>query len=213
MALQERLRVKVIAGKAPRLAQVKTVAGLDVCYSKATDMCYAAVVVMRLRDLRVIEEATAAARSTFPYVPGLLSFREAPPLIAALRRLRCEPDVLLLDAQGRAHPRRFGLASHLGVLYDWPTVGCAKTRLCGAHNDPGPRRGDWAALLDENTGETIGSVLRTRDAVNPVFVSVGHRVTDAFARRLVLAVTPRCRLPEPLRRAHILSNDLRRLYE
>jgi deoxyribonuclease V len=184
-----------------------------VCYSKATDRCYAAVVVVRLPGFETLATATAAMRSPFPYVPGLLSFREAPPLIAALRRLRLEPDVLLFDAQGLAHPRRFGLASHLGLLYDRPSVGCAKTRLCGVHSGVGAGRGAWTPLRDEATGETIGSVLRTRDGVAPVYVSVGHRATDEFARALVLRCCGRWRLPEPIRLAHALSNRLRRQSE
>ena len=198
---------------APDLKAIETVAGLDVCYSKATDMCYAAVVVMRLRDLEVMEESVAAMASPFPYVPGLLSFREAPPLIAALRRLRAQPDVLLIDAQGRAHPRGMGLACHIGVLYDCPSVGCAKTRLCGTHRDVAQRRGAWAVLRDEKNGAAIGSVLRARPGVKPVYVSVGHRVTDAFARQLVLEMTPHYRLPEPIRYAHRLSNETRRRCE
>ena len=212
-ALQERLRARVVSSEAPRWKDVRTVAGLDVCYWKATDRCHAAVVVTRVDTMEVIEEATASMASPFPYVPGLLSFREASPLIAALRRLRCEPDVLLFDAQGRAHPRRLGLASHLGVLYDRPSVGCAKSRLCGVHKPVGEERGAWTPLRDEATGEVIGSVVRTRAGVKPVYVSVGHRVTDAFARRLVLALSPRYRLTEPIRLAHRLSNATRRELE
>jgi len=216
MRLQQRLRTRIVAGVPPDLARLGAVAGLDVCYSAATDRCYAAVVVMAFPSLEVIEERTAAMRSPFPYVPGLLSFREAPPLIAALRRLRTLPGALLLDAQGRAHPRRMGLASHIGLIYDHPSVGCAKTRLCGAFDAPGPLRGDWSALRDDITGgagEIIGSVVRTRDWTAPVFVSVGHRCDDAFARALVLACAPRYRLPEPIRRAHQLSNAMRRRCE
>ncbi|MCX7048116.1 MAG: endonuclease V [Candidatus Sumerlaeota bacterium] len=213
--IQMRLRDKVIYGAtadlrtAQDLARIETVAGLDVSYSKETDRCYAAVVIMRLSDLSILQEIAVGTPSPFPYVPGLLSFREAPPLIAALRRLRKAPDVLLFDAQGRAHPRRFGLASHLSVLYDRAGVGCAKTLLCGVYKTPGLRRGDWTPLVDEKSGETLGSVLRTQDRVKPVFVSVGHRADNAFARSLVLHTSPHYRLPEPIRRAHWLSNDLR----
>lgn len=211
--LQERLRSRVVVGDAPSMRVVKTVAGLDVSYSRPTDRCYAAVVVMRLSDFSIVEQVAVGTPSPFPYVPGLLSFREAPPLIQALRKLREAPDVLLLDAQGRAHPRRLGLASHLGLLYDWPSVGCAKSRLCGVHGEVDDGRGDWSALYDEATGDALGSVLRTRAGVKPVYVSVGHRVDDAFARRLVLKATSRYRLPEPIRAAHRLSNEQRLVEE
>jgi deoxyribonuclease V len=141
-------------------------------------------------------------------VPGYLSFREIPPLLEAFAGLSEPPDLVVADGQGRAHPRRFGLASHLGVLLDLPTIGCAKSRLVGEHREPGPRRGAATQLRHE--GEVIGTVLRTQDGVKPVYVSVGHRVTLAAARRQVLALAPRHRLPEPVRAAHAEVNRLRR---
>jgi deoxyribonuclease V len=135
----------------------------------------------------------------FPYVPGLLSFREAPALLAAIRKLKAEPDAFIFDGQGLAHPRRFGLACHVGVLIDRPSVGCAKSRLIGSHDDPGRRRGSSAPLVDAD--QRVGTVLRTRDKVKCVYVSVGHRVSLSTAERLVLACCTRYRLPEPTRLA------------
>jgi deoxyribonuclease V len=143
-----------------------------------------------------------------PYVPGLLSFREDPAVLAALRRLRATPDVLLYDGHGLAHPRRFGVACHIGLIVDRPAIGCAKSRLVGMHREPGWRRGSAAPLLDG--GEVIGSVLRTRDGVRPVFVSVGHRIDLRTARRIVLACALRHRLPEPTRLADQLVGAAKR---
>nr|NIR58182.1 endonuclease V [Gammaproteobacteria bacterium] len=150
----------------------------------------------------------ARMRATFPYVPGYLSFREVPPLLRAFERLGEAPDLLVVDGHGRAHPRRFGIACHLGVLLDLPTVGCAKSRLVGTYREPGPRRGSATRLLDG--GEVIGSVLRTRDGVKPVYVSVGHRITLEEARRQLLRQSRGVRLPEPIRAAHAEVNRLRR---
>ena len=194
--LQLRLRGRVIrAGSVrPRL-----VAGVDV--SVKGDVARAAVVI--LRDLEPVEEVAVERRVGFPYVPGLLSFRELPPLLAAWKRVKTVPDVLIVDGQGYAHPRRFGLACHLGVLLDLPAIGCAKSRLIGEHEDPPPGRGAWTPLVDG--GEVIGAALRTRHGRNVVYVSIGHRVTLAAAIRVVLACAPRYRLPEPQRLADQLS--------
>lgn len=170
---------------------------------------YAAVVVLDFESLDVLEVAAVRARARFPYVPGYLSFREIPPLLDALARLEAVPDLIVCDGQGRAHPRRFGLACHLGVILDLPALGCAKSRLIGEYREPGPRRGAHTRLLDG--GEVIGEVVRTRTGVKPVFVSVGHRISLATARRAVLRLAPRYRLPEPVRAAHREVNRLRRL--
>src|SRR4051794_38054942 len=140
------------------LAPFQTVAGADVSYNKWSPTLYAAVVVLRADTLEEIDRAGVVAEATFPYVPGLLSFREAPPVIAAFRKLTVRPDVLICDGQGTAHPRRLGLASHLGLWLGIPTIGCAKSRLCGDYEEPGPARGDWTPLTDGD--ETIGAVLR-----------------------------------------------------
>ncbi len=182
-----------------RIGEVRRVAGADVAYEKGGDRVFAAVVVLDARTLAPIEEATHAAEATFPYVPGLFSFRELPPLLACFERLRTPPDLVVCDGHGRAHPRRFGLACHLGVLLDLPAIGCAKTRLVGAHEAPAAPRGSEAALVDH--GERVGTVLRTRDGVRPVYVSVGHRVSLETARDWVLPLTPRYRLPETTRAA------------
>jgi deoxyribonuclease V len=206
--IQERLRRRVVARDPDPPRPVRRVAGVDVSYDRGSPVLFAAVVVLDAGSLEVVETAGVRARATVPYVPGYLSFREVPPLLEAFARLRRRPDLLVCDGQGRAHPRRFGLACHLGVVLDLPSVGCAKSRLVGEHDEPGPRRGSFAPLRDG--GEIIGSVLRTRDRVKPVFVSVGHRVSLATARRRVLALTPRYRLSEPVRAAHAEVNRLRR---
>jgi deoxyribonuclease V len=204
--LQERLRARVREEPLPR--PVRLVAGADVSYDRGSPLLFAAVVVLELPHLGLVEVARAQGRARFPYVPGYLSFRELPTLLAAFSRLRVRPDVVLCDAHGRAHPRRFGLACHLGVALDLPSVGCAKSPLVGSWRALGPRHGARAALRDGS--ERIGEVLRTREGVKPVFVSVGHRTTLADARRLVLACSRGCRIPEPLRAAHLEVNRLRR---
>jgi deoxyribonuclease V len=204
-AIQERLRGRVHLRGGP--LRPRLVAGADLAYAPGAGRAWAAVVVLRLPELAHVETVTAAGRPGFPYVPGLLSFREGPLLLRAFARLRSRPDALILDGQGLAHPRRFGLACHVGVLLDLPVVGCAKSRLVGEHGEPGPRRGDWTPLrLD---GRTVGAVLRTRDGVRPVFVSPGHRIGIARARRLVLAAS-RLRVPEPIRLAEQAVETLKR---
>jgi deoxyribonuclease V len=183
----------------PLRQEIRLVAGLDAAFAKQEKRCVAAVVVWDLARRTVVEARTAWCELTFPYVPGLLSFREVPALLEALRQLDHEPDLLLCDGQGLAHPRRFGLACHLGVLCDRPTVGCAKSRLIGEHDEPAWRRGATAPLLDH--GERIGTVLRTRDRTRPVYVSVGHRIDLPTAERIVLACACPYRLPEPTRLA------------
>lgn len=194
--LQERLRGRVIrtGSVSPRV-----VAGVDV--SEKDGIARAAVVV--LRDLEPVEEATAELPVEFPYVPGLLSFRELPPLLAAWKKLNARPDAVIVDGQGYAHPRRFGLACHLGVLLGLPAIGCAKSRLIGEYEEPPAPRGSWSPLTDR--GERIGAALRTQDGRNVVFVSIGHKVSLAAAIRVVLACSPRYRLPDPQRLADQLS--------
>jgi len=197
--LQERLRGQVVAED--ELGIVREVAGVDAHYS--VDRVCAAVVVMGLPNLATVESALVHRPLTFPYLPGLLSFREAPAITEALNQLSKKPDLLLVDGQGLAHPRRFGLACHLGVLADVPTIGVAKSRLIGTYEEPGIERGAWSPLTDGD--ETIGAVLRTRRTVRPVFVSVGHRISLRTAIDLVLRCTGQFRLPEPIRAADWLS--------
>jgi deoxyribonuclease V len=199
--LQRELAGRVIEG--PPREHVETVAAADVSAGKREEWIIAAVVVMRLADFAVLETREAGMKAAWPYVPGCLSFREAPVVLEAFRKLRTVPDVIIIDGQGRAHPRRLGLASHIGLAMEVPTVGCAKSRLIGeVRGGLGLARGSRAALWD--AGERIGTVLRTRAGVKPVYVSVGHRIDLASAERWVLAAAPRYRLPEPARAAHRL---------
>ncbi len=200
--------VEIQRALAPRVVEAplpegwRTIAGLDV--SVRDDRVRAAVVVLDLADGgRVVDQAIWEGPVAFPYVPGLLSFREVPALIPALEQLRALPDVLMLDAQGRAHPRRFGLACHLGVLLNRPALGVAKTLYVGRHGPLGEAKGSAAPLV--HRGETVGMALRTRAGVHPVYVSVGHRITLDEACGLALALAPKYKIPEPTRLAHTLS--------
>lgn len=184
------------------------IAGLDAAFSPDGKRCIAGVVLWNLQDQQVVEEHTAFRPLVFPYVSGLLSFREVPALLAALRKLRRTPDVLMCDGQGVAHPRRIGIASHVGVLCRMPSVGCAKSRLIGTHEEVSVKRGSSVVLLDRD--ETIGEVVRTQDGINPLFVSVGHLVDQAQARKLVLRCATRYRLPEPTRLADKLVARVKR---
>ncbi len=204
--LQEQLRSRVVTSDA--LGPVRTVAGVDVSYDRHSPVLFAAVVVLDAETGELLETASAQGRARFPYVPGYLSFRELPPLLEAFERLTLRPDLVICDGQGRAHPRRFGIACHLGVLLDVPSIGCAKSRLLGHGQEPGQRRGCHARLFDG--AEVIGEVVRTRTGVAPVFVSVGHRVSLETARRWVLRFAVRTRLPETTRLAHREVNRLRR---
>lgn len=208
IALQERLRSLVRQTNALALDQIHTVAGVDAAYSEREDgkgWAHAAVVVLSFPGLELIEQATAAMKSKFPYVPGLLSFREAPVALGALAKLTTVPDVLIFDGQGYAHPRRFGLASHLGVYLGRPSLGCAKTRYIGTYEDPGPNQGDCSPLLDG--AETIGMVVRTRAGTKPVFVSIGHQIDLPTAVQVVLRCARTFRLPEPIHLADQLTRQ------
>jgi len=204
--IQEALRRRLDLREARR--PTETVAGVDVSYDTRTPTLYAAVVLMRLHDHEILETATATRPATFPYIPGLLSFREAPAVLQAVTRLTRRPDCLLCDGQGIAHPRRFGLACHLGLLLNLPSIGCAKSVLVGEYQEPPEKRGGFRMLIDR--GERVGIILRTRDGVEPVYVSPGYRMNTQQAREIVLKATGRYRLPEPTRQAHLLVNRLRR---
>jgi deoxyribonuclease V len=197
-ALQGQLAEKVTAETTFDPAAVQTVAGVDVGFQE--DVARAAVVVLGLPGLEPVDCALAEVRVTFPYVPGLLAFREGPSVLAALEKLTIWPDLFVFDAQGLAHPRRLGLASHLGVILDWPSVGCAKSRLIGACREPGDAVGEWTPLLDAD--ETIGAVVRSRVGVKPLYVSIGHRVDLPTAIDSVLRCGRGYRLPETTRYAH-----------
>lgn len=202
-AIQDRLREQVV--RQDDFSHIETVAGLDIGFEDRGKTTRAAVVVLRFPGLDLLERALARCPTSFPYVPGLLSFREIPAALDALAKLRVEPDLLLCDGQGYAHPRRFGLACHLGLLTDLPSIGVAKSRLIGTHGTLDPQKGAQTGLRHD--GELIGTLLRTRNGVRPVYVSVGHRIGLETALDYVLACTTRYRLPEPTRLAHRLASD------
>jgi len=183
--------------------RVRAVAGADVHFP-SRERARAAVALLSFPDLELLEESTHEEPCSFPYIPGLLSFREIPPILEALRGLEGKADLLLCDGQGIAHPRGLGLASHLGLLLDIPTIGCAKSPLYGEFDQPPPSKGSRTPIRDPR-GRTIGTVLRTRGSTRPLFVSVGHRIDLRTAVRMVLATTTRYRIPEPLRAAHRLA--------
>jgi deoxyribonuclease V len=204
--LQKELAPKVEAGPALDLAGVGHVAGADV--STQGDRAYATVVVLDFPSLSPVEVQGFETELSFPYVPGLLAFREIPAVAGALQKVRTPVGAVIFDAQGLAHPRRMGLASHLGLFLDVPSVGCAKTRLVGKHEEPGQEKGSATDLL--HRGEIIGKVLRTRKGVSPVYVSVGNNIDLQSSVDLVLACSPKYRLPETTRQAHNAANRLRR---
>lgn len=202
IALQQELRSRV--ERTERIGQVTRVAGIDVGFEQNNTVTRAAVAVLGYPSLALEEYAIARQPTRFPYVPGLLSFREVPAVLDALAQLRCTPDLLLCDGQGIAHPRRFGIAAHLGVLLDVPTVGVAKSRLVGTHDTVPETRGEWVPLVHGD--EVIGAVLRSRSRVKPLYVSPGHRLTIPSAVAWTLACTTRYRLPETTRFAHRLAS-------
>lgn len=201
-ALQRTLAARIMEGPpleaGAQRAVPLLVAGVDVGIQG--EVARAAVVVLTHPDLRPIEQATYEAPVTFPYIPGLLAFRETPVILGAVARLKRQPDVLIIDGQGRAHPRRFGIACHVGLWLDRPTIGCAKSRLYGYHSEPGPNTGDWVPLTADH--DVIGAVVRTRPGTKPLYVSIGHRIDLDSAVHLVLTCLKGYRLPEPTRLAH-----------
>lgn len=201
--IQNTLRPQIV--REDDFPEVNLIGGVDVGFEDGGRMTRAAVVVLTFPGLEHLDFAIARQPTRFPYVPGLLSFREVPAVLDALERLTQWPHVLLCDGQGIAHPRRLGIASHLGLITNLPSIGVGKSRLTGHYREPGPHKGDWTPLLDDE--ETLGAVLRTRAGVKPLFVSVGHRVSLATAIDLVLAATPRYRLPETTRWADKLASQ------
>lgn len=205
---QEELKSKIVETPLPKT--ITTVAGADVAYDKKTNQCFASVVVLSYPGLKPLEVAKAQVTSTFPYVPGLLSFREGPALIKAFEALKTRPQLVLFDGQGRAHPYAFGLACHLGLILDLPAVGCAKSRLVGNYDCSalGKEKGAWVPLFYRE--QKVGAVLRTRGGVKPVFVSVGHKIRLRDAIKMVLSCCRSLRQPEPLRLAHQETVKLRK---
>lgn len=208
VALQTALAARVDVS-AP-LGPFDLVAGCDVAYHPTEPVLFAAVAVVRASDGSAVETRTATRAADFPYIPGLLSFRELPALLAALAELRHAPDAVMVDGQGVAHPRRFGLACHLGLWLDRPCLGCAKSWLVGDHDAPGPDAGDAAPLTV--SGEAVGAVVRAAAGAKPVYVSPGHRVDAASAVAVVRATLSGYRHPTPTRAAHLAANELRRVF-
>lgn len=213
VALQKELRSQVILQPLP--PNIELVAGADVSFNKFSEIIYAGIVVLRLPDLKVVAKSGVVTATKFPYVPGLLSFREAPALLEAWEKLDVRPDVLVLDGQGIAHPRRLGIASHVGLVLDLPTIGCAKTLFVGKYTEPDELAGSESALVDK--GEMIGTVLRTKTRVQPVFVSPGHLADIKSSAKLMLRCVDgfvqgksKYRIPAPTRMAHLFVNALRR---
>ncbi|MHC4738559.1 MAG: endonuclease V [Planctomycetota bacterium] len=222
-ALQKRLAGKVRFTPLKKLP--KLIAGLDCAFSRDGEKIIAVVVVLKLSDFEVVETKSAVRNVAFPYIPGLLSFREGPVCIGAVEKLKSKPELFIIDGQGIAHPRRLGLAAHLGLLLDKPTVGCAKSRLTGTFEEPPSEKGSYSFLKDKKTKiyktalnsqvterEIIGAVVRTRSDVKPVFVSVGNKCLLDDAIKITLASTTRYRLPEPTRLAHQMVSRLKLKY-
>jgi len=206
-AIEVQQRLRNLVRLRPLAGPVSAIAGADISFNKFSETVYAGIVVLSLPALRIIESAGVRSVAKFPYVPGLLSFREAPSLLEAWEKLKTKPDVLMLDGQGIAHPRRFGIACHVGVLLDLPTIGCAKSILVGRYGELGLQAGSRSPLVDR--GEQVGVALRTKSKVSPVYVSPGHLIDLDSAVDLVLRSTGKYRQPEPTRQAHLLVNRLR----
>jgi deoxyribonuclease V len=202
--IQEALRERVLLKKS--FSKVRTVGGGDVAYAKDEDRLVGVVVVLSFPQMKTLDVATATGRTSFPYIPGLLTFREGPILLKAFQKLEMKPDVMIFDAQGIAHPRGLGLASHMGLCLDLPSIGCAKTPLFGKFTIPERRKGNFEWIRQE--GKKVGAALRTRDGVNPLFVSPGHRLDLRTSIQIVLTCCRGFRIPEPLRLAHQLSTRI-----
>ena len=224
--LQKNLRGEVRVE--PLAERPQTIAGCDISFNKFSDTVYAGIVVLKLPGLEIVDQATAITTVAFPYIPGLLSFRETPALLEAWQKLKTAPDVVMLDGQGVAHPRRFGIACHFGLLTGLPSLGCAKTVLVGKYDEPAEQAGNYSLMTHK--GETVGAAVRTKDRVAPVYISVGHLIDLPGAIRLALSCVKgyeasdaggglfdtkppsksKYRIPEPTRQAHLLVNALRR---
>ncbi|MEZ0538536.1 deoxyribonuclease V [Fibrella arboris] len=208
IAIQQQLRGQVRIQ--PLTGPVETIAGCDISFNKFEETVYAGIVVLRLDTLETIAEATAITTTSFPYVPGLLSFREIPALLEAWNNLTIMPDVVVFDGHGIAHPRRLGIAAHAGLWLNRPTLGCGKSVLVGRYEEPALERGSWSPML--HRGEVIGAALRTKNKVNPVYVSPGNLIDLETSVSLMLQCDGGYRIPEPTRRAHNLVNTVRRAY-
>ena len=199
--IQQRLASRV--SKNSEVVAPRFIGGVDISVGRGGEIATAAVVVLQYPELVPVETQVIQGKLSFPYVPGLLSFRESPLTLAACERLSVTPDLILVDGQGIAHPRRMGLASHLGLFLNTPTIGCAKSRLCGQHKEPGEKPGSYTELVDR--GETIGAALRTKRSLKPLYVSIGHKVDLETAVYWVLECCRGYRMPEPTRLAHLAA--------
>lgn len=203
--IQNRLSKKIKHSKVS--GPVKVIGGCDASFSKDENTVLAAVVILSFPALEVLEIATAIRKANFPYVPGLLTFREGPALLDCFKKIKIKPQVLFFDGQGIAHPRHMGIATHMGILLDLPTVGCAKSKLFGTYKEPAPKRGSLS-IIKGKENEILGAALRTKDDVRPVFVSLGHKMNLEDAVKLTLKVARKYRIPEPLRQAHQSANRI-----
>lgn len=206
VALQQQLRSQIRIE--PLTKPVETIAGCDISFNKFEETVYAGIVVLNLETMETVEESGVVSTATFPYVPGLLSFREIPSLLEAWAKLKTEPDVVMFDGHGTAHPRRIGIASHGGLFLNRPAFGCGKSVLVGKYDEPAPERGSWSPMIHYR--DVVGAALRTKNNVNPVYVSPGHLIDLETAINLTLRCDGGYRIPEPTRRAHNLVNALRR---
>jgi len=206
LAIQESLKTKLVLNN-DYDKPIKIIAGTDISYALHTDLFFAAVILFSYPEMEIIEEAYATDKATFPYIPGLLTFREGPALLAAFAKLSRVPDLVIFDGQGIAHPRGIGLASHMGLFLNIPTIGCAKTRLVGSHAEVGQAAGNHVPLIHDD--RIVGAVLRTKNRVKPVFISPGHGISLQKAVDVAMSCCRGYRLPEPVRRAHLSVNRYR----
>lgn len=200
--LRERVRLQPLA-----LSGLRTVAGADISFNRFSDTIYGGIVVLEFPSLKLLERAGTVFETKFPYIPGLLSFREIPALLQAWEKLETKPDLLVCDGHGIAHPRRLGIASHFGLLVERPTIGCGKSVLVGKFEEPESTRGSWSPLVHHD--QTIGAALRTKNRVKPVFASPGHLIDLDSSIQVLLQCDGGYRLPEPTRKAHLFVNELR----
>jgi deoxyribonuclease V len=205
--IQNELRKRLILRDEGISRRIRTIAGADISYSKGSNIFFAAVVVLDFETMNIIEQVSSSGAVDFPYIPGLLTFREGPILLEAFRKLSSSPDIIIFDGQGIAHPRGIGLASHMGLFLDTPTIGCGKTRLIGSYDETGNEPGDYSPLTYNS--ETVGAVLRTKKKVKPVFVSQGHKISLKKAIEITLSSCRGYRLPEPTRKAHLAAGEVR----
>lgn len=207
VTIQQNLKSQLILHDRDFPKDINTIAGADISYSRHSNLFFAAVVLLEYPTMKLIEETFFHERVSFPYIPGLLSFREGPAVLKAFERLRNTPDAVIFDGQGIAHPRGIGLASHMGLFLNIPSIGCAKKRLVGSYNEVGQDVGDYSDLILDD--QIVGAALRTKKKVKPVFISPGHKIGTRRAIDVVLSCCRGYRLPEPVRRAHLAVNKLR----